>query len=240
MVYGVTDMDCTESILLRSRAGVLLDSAWENRAKLWRQEPAYLPDFLREAPEKIAIGLLGLKVLQVPEIPDESVLWGRAAGPEILGLMNRERREILVAQGFGFVRGRFTLAHEIAHWVLHPGLILHRERGSGGPPQTREEREANVFGAELLMPSGRVRDEFKARFGGVVNGVFRDEAAPYWLSSRDGRISHEQFLVDSRYRAVLFARTRQYHGRRIISMSEAFTVSADAMAIQLDELGLVR
>ncbi|MGE5590999.1 MAG: ImmA/IrrE family metallo-endopeptidase [Bacillota bacterium] len=47
-------------------------------------------------------------------------------------------------------RQRFTLAHEIGHWMLHRNdqeYFAHRP-GSRG----RYEREANQFAAELLMP----------------------------------------------------------------------------------------
>ena len=56
-------------------------------------------------------------------------------------------------------RQRFTIAHEIGHFVLHRGgtyidkgtyaRFRDLESGSG---TKREEREANQFAAELLMP----------------------------------------------------------------------------------------
>ena len=47
-------------------------------------------------------------------------------------------------------RQRFTVAHEIGHWLLHRGS---REAFAHAGPQTgRYEREANTFAAELLMP----------------------------------------------------------------------------------------
>ena len=57
-------------------------------------------------------------------------------------------------------RKRFTLAHEIAHYILHRDLIgdgitdrgLYRSRLSD-----TIERQANRYAANLLMPSGLVR-----------------------------------------------------------------------------------
>lgn len=59
-------------------------------------------------------------------------------------------------------RRRFTIAHEIGHYVLHPSSLLHYDRPDVvhfraknilGP----EEREANYFAAELFMPEELLR-----------------------------------------------------------------------------------
>lgn len=63
-------------------------------------------------------------------------------------------------------RKRFTIAHEIGHYILHAEDILHYDkqeaypeevfyRASGSLP-TSDEREANFFAAELLMPEESV------------------------------------------------------------------------------------
>ena len=62
-------------------------------------------------------------------------------------------------------RHRFTIAHELGHWICH----AHRDVGEEQPTFCRSqdlsqdadrdlEREANVFGAELLMPEAAVRE----------------------------------------------------------------------------------
>jgi Zn-dependent peptidase ImmA (M78 family) len=61
-------------------------------------------------------------------------------------------------------RRRFTIAHELGHYLLHKGQLVHldenrvaftvnlrnSESAKGEDP---EEREANLFAAELLMPA---------------------------------------------------------------------------------------
>lgn len=72
-------------------------------------------------------------------------------------------------------RQRFTLAHEIGHWVLHRDdhtYFAHRP-GSRG----RYEREANQFAAELLMP-------FPALQKAAGQMAFR-ELATYFEVSRE-------------------------------------------------------
>ena len=77
-------------------------------------------------------------------------------------------------------RHRFTIAHELGHWICHangcgsPRRPTAARRTSRRTPTAPLEREANVFGAELLMPEAAVReawaafgdrDELASRFG---------------------------------------------------------------------------
>lgn len=61
-----------------------------------------------------------------------------------------------------FVRKRYTLAHEIGHFVLH--LQSGRRKGSGvlhrtdEDNHTRLERQANQYAANLLMPAPAVKE----------------------------------------------------------------------------------
>ena len=54
-------------------------------------------------------------------------------------------------------RRRFAIAHEIGHFVLHPKRC-RPERGAVDEAGRREEREADAFAAELLMPEHLVRE----------------------------------------------------------------------------------
>ncbi len=62
-------------------------------------------------------------------------------------------------------RQRFTLAHELAHYILHRDLIgdgitdsvMYRSSMSDDI-----ERQANRFAADLLMPAGLVRQKFRS------------------------------------------------------------------------------
>jgi hypothetical protein len=70
----------------------------------------------------------------------------------------------------GHYRDRFTLAHELAHLVLHSEQRLQRAVKSGIPIYRDPEWQANTFAAELLMPVElykKVNDpeEAKAAFG---------------------------------------------------------------------------
>ena len=106
--------------------------------------------------EAIAEDLLGLRVEQE---------WGM----EYSGmLLPAERRIVLNAaeaprDEAPLRRFRFTIAHEVGHWICHvvgadraEPRVLPREGHVGGRRPTLE-REANVFAAELLMPEPAVR-----------------------------------------------------------------------------------
>jgi Zn-dependent peptidase ImmA (M78 family) len=65
-------------------------------------------------------------------------------------------------------RHRFTIAHELGHWICHaresadPQPTYCRSRDMAQDADRTLEREANVFGAELLMPEEAVREAWTA------------------------------------------------------------------------------
>lgn len=74
--------------------------------------------------------------------------------------------EIAVNAQDSHVRQRFTLAHEIAHLLLHrdklDGGLLEDDRMYRSSLSTPEERAANIWAARLLMPEGLVKSEVRA------------------------------------------------------------------------------
>jgi len=63
------------------------------------------------------------------------------------------------------VRQRFTVAHELGHYVLGHGLS-HRDTSGNftmSPRLNAEERNANQFAAALLMPEGTVKALIEVR-----------------------------------------------------------------------------
>jgi hypothetical protein len=114
--------------------------------------------------EKIAEDLLGLRIEQSWEIDCSGML------------LPVERRILLnAAEGVGgrndppLRRFRFTIAHEIGHWVIHclEGRAPDAEPSYCRPVDLTDaadrvlEREANVFAAELLMAEPAVREAWK-------------------------------------------------------------------------------
>ena len=70
-------------------------------------------------------------------------------------------------------RQRFTIAHEIGHFLLHntshevhvdKRFVLHRRDQNSSQGTDPHEREANFFAAELLMPESMVRADLAKDF----------------------------------------------------------------------------
>jgi len=93
----------------------------------------------------------------------------RQNGPDISGLLSRDdSNPDVVVIGVNMdeapVRQRFTIAHELGHLLMHEGRQLWVDRSVrvnlrevGEHSRGGQEREANWFAAELLMPEDMVR-----------------------------------------------------------------------------------
>ena len=65
-------------------------------------------------------------------------------------------------------RHRFTIAHELGHWVCHAKSMAEaptycRSHDLAQDADRALEREANVFGAELLMPEEAIRTAWRGK-----------------------------------------------------------------------------
>jgi len=97
--------------------------------------------------------------------------------PNLSGMLERigDTFRITVEDSDSITRRRFTLAHELGHYMLHRDLIgeglddnraYRSEKGSrfyNKLIRRREETEANRFAANLLMPRDSVRREWHNR-----------------------------------------------------------------------------
>lgn len=76
---------------------------------------------------------------------------------------------IVVNKSHSVVRQRFTMAHELAHLLLHGYTSAHADRGfkvrlrdsHSSEGSVLEEIEANNFAAELLMPESLLRQQLE-------------------------------------------------------------------------------
>jgi hypothetical protein len=102
--------------------------------------------------EAIAEDLLGLYVEEADNL-------------ECSGLLLPAERRVVLRADEPPARRRFTLAHEVGHWVCqvregHDAPIYCRAADVAPGADRTLEREANVFAAELLMPEPSVRESF--------------------------------------------------------------------------------
>ncbi len=131
--------------------------------------------------EAIAEDLLGLSV-------DEVELDGAS------GLLYPSERQIYVNAGEPSTRRRFTLAHELGHWVCQclegrAAPIYCRTEEVGVGEGRALEREANVFAAELLMPEPAVRTAFPGDVPTAANHFAVSADAMGWRAYNLGLVA---------------------------------------------------
>lgn len=102
--------------------------------------------------EAIAEDLLGLHVEEADTL-------------DCSGLLLPAERRVILNGAEPPPRRRFTLAHELGHWVCqvlegYAAPVYCRAADVAPTADRRLEREANVFAAELLMPEPAVRGEW--------------------------------------------------------------------------------
>jgi predicted transcriptional regulator len=125
-------------------------------------------------PMEVAAGFLDRAPVPLREMAAElglSVNTEADLAPEISGQITRVRRaggdryHIDVNRRDSGVRRRFTLAHEIAHFLLHREYLddeLTDDRMYRSRLGDRMERQANRLAAQLLMPANLVRVAWSA------------------------------------------------------------------------------
>lgn len=127
-------------------------------------------------PQRSPIEILNARIPKTPPVKVEEIaadmglrISKRALGPNVAGMIIKDR---LSSAGFTIYingddnvrRQRFTLAHEIAHYVLHRDLIgdgitdnaMYRSSLSDA-----YERQANRMAADILMPTHLVLSYYK-------------------------------------------------------------------------------
>ena len=163
-------------------------------------------------------------------------------GMRLGGFLNRPARLIAIADQLRPRTKRFTLAHEIGHVLLHPGMHHHREmpiHGLGEPrdPVEPEERQANHFAGCLLVPTSLLKRAFWSMF--KVEYLDLTDDVAYELLGED-----YMSLMNSAPYSLAFHRrvgeVERFRGKQFQSLVDLFEVHPTTMAIRLRQCGLVR
>jgi hypothetical protein len=225
---------------IRYQTRLLLGDLWKKRQAAGFHTDAVDP-LIPIPTDKIIRHCLGIE-LEEPETIDPIF-----PGVETAGYADRTRRCIGISQKYRSEIRRFTMAHEIGHWILHPESKVHRDRPLSGGERANGaraiiEQEADCFAAELLMPHKRVDAYFREHFGSPINGESKElQDLVFWLQSGSLlKLDAFAFRQDRRYRALAVARASfSGPGTPFVSLAQKFGVSPTAMAIQLEDFALV-
>lgn len=105
-------------------------------------------------------------------------------GPGVSGQIKKDGAQYLIRVNRyeGKRRQRFTIAHEVSHFILHRSLIDRNQHGitdsilyrSGAPE--RIEFEANRLAADLLMPIGLITS-YRQKLGRISQDEFLQRSA---------------------------------------------------------------
>jgi Zn-dependent peptidase ImmA (M78 family) len=223
---------------IRNEARQLLVRAWNAERKLRKIQVA---DILPIEPRWVAQLFPDWRFLFVE--PAE-IGTSAASGRPIAGVLDRVSRTTEVASNLPLTVRRFTGAHELGHLVLHPEVQSLRESpigdrgmlGRGTPPK---EQEANLFAAELLIPTRLLRELFARRFPPTIYRDSIDDDTAYYCSNGELRASDFR-AMNLLELAQFIAKAGSFTTADSRPLTEVFGVSATAMAIQLIDLGLVR
>jgi Zn-dependent peptidase ImmA (M78 family) len=210
-------------------------------SEMWQQRAHILVGMQDSEPRDILVPELALKALGY-SIDEHASLGQFGVGRELIEVAGQispiEESVDVSLQSSPDVR-RFTLAHELGHAMLHPGMRLHRDGpldGSVPGGAQRLEREANAFAAAFLMPQKLVRKEFEWRFFRAP--FLLTEASAFALASASAAAVNAT-CGSARGLARKLSEAIAFNGVMFSSLSECFDVSVGAMAIRLEELGLV-
>jgi len=159
------------------------------------------------------------------------------------GQVDRRRGIISVSNEFRYEERRFTGAHEMGHFVLHPNIgidVPHRDRPPGhSVADSRRplfEKEADYFAACFIAPARLVRQQFELRFGPAPLELTDDLA--FHLGGKQERLLRTAPPGSLDF-AVAVAGARSLDGRHFPSLAEHFGLTLSAMAIRLHELDLL-
>jgi len=110
-----------------------------------------------------------LKIANMMDIEVFTTNFGAEDGEDVSGsvIIEDERPVIYVAKRHPRVRQRFTIAHELGHVALghldgRDGELIDDAKRIRSVMWNKEEREANAFAMELLMPIWGVREAIAA------------------------------------------------------------------------------
>lgn len=159
---------------------------------------------------------------------------------DVAGIIDQRDKLVLISKQNSVQTQNFTTAHELGHAMLHTELVMHRDKPLDGSTyrgiRSKEEIQADKFASYFLMPKKLIIKEFTERFQTKKFSI--DEQSAFNLI-KDGPEKLKQATRNLRGLSRKLASVERYENESFNSLAKVFNVSAEAMAIRLEELDLV-
>ncbi len=209
---------------------------WGNRHKFW-------PNGVPDDPVKLLDPSIAAKCIgyEFEETEFLGEIRTKGTDKEIAGIIDRSQSRISVSRNFQKNIRNFTAAHELGHALLHQSTMMHRDRPIDGSSKSNEpreimEREADKFATYFRMPAKLVRARFQKLFG--VHIFELNDNTVFALNPTNPEDLFDR-CITTRDLARIIVSVEQYNGRHMHSLANQFAVSVEAMAIRIEELGLI-
>lgn len=207
---------------------------WVYRDLIWKKNPPQSPFDALNC--EVALKIFGFRVRHCSTLGN---FVNRGSVFEIAGQIDQKNHIVSISDQFPSEVRNFTLAHELGHSLLHNQEILHRDRpldGSNAQRLAPEEWQADKFASYFLMPEKLVRKSFSKIFLTHRFQVSHETAQALAPNGDQGLLMR---CRNRRELSRLLSDTSFYNSRAVVSLSQRFNVSTEAMAIRLEELELV-
>ena len=221
-------------IEIEQRARSLQAELWRDRDRIWPIATPTNP--INVLDPFTALRLLGYDC-ELEETLGQFQFDGKRA--EVAGTRDKHAREVRISRQMQNTVRNFTAAHELGQALLHETrTALHRDRPLDGPALSRKgiEFEADKFASFFLMPAKQVQAAFERFF--LTDQFILDEATAFALRLGNCETLKGKYKT-LRQLSRLLAGAEHYNGVHFMSLANQFLVSEEAMAIRLEELGLV-
>lgn len=212
----------------------------EMHQRMWSERLSIWGDAVPVDPVDMLDPVVALELIGYEHRLEESLGQDRNANGrfEVAGLIDRSSRTVLVSSQFPLSIRAFTAAHELGHAMLHSVGGVHRDRPLDGASRSRErlELEADKFAAYFLMPAKLVRLRFASCF--QSDCFVLNEETSFALAANTSADFQKEPMTRRDLSRVLAA-AKSFKGQQFVSLASQFRVSVEAMAIRIEELGLI-
>ncbi|SEO00777.1 Formiminotetrahydrofolate cyclodeaminase [bacterium A37T11] len=209
---------------------------WKHRDKIWSKNAPTNPLQIL-IPDVLFKKVLGYDYLYSNEL---GLNGNQTEMSEVAGIIDQQKKLVLISNDFSPQVMAFTAAHELGHAILHNQSVLHRDIPvDGGESKGRrnpQELQADKFASYFLMPRKQINEIFQTFF--LTDKFVIDESNAFNLIQG----SPSQLKAECRSLRGLsrkLAKAEYFAGITFKSLADVFNVSVEAMAIRLEELGLV-